>query len=212
MVHTEYHAKVRRGRSTVPIEIAIRARWVESSCLRLRQMGASFRDMAEQITAAGNGDASALDDLPSPDGFTFPPGYRISPKACHKAFTKALYRTPCAEASEMRRLDLERCEEMFLALSDDIARGRVSAMLAGIRVLEHKAKLLGYHRFQSGSSIKAERDQARMIDPKAHNDSADRMRKLLKLLDRSGTHVVASSLEGEPPVKQKALDSSAIQR
>ena len=86
------------GRPRTLTEVHLRARWVEASCIRLKRDGASFREIAKLLTAAGNGDCTILDRLPDPD-FVFPPGYRISAKACHKAFRKAMCRLPNQEAA-----------------------------------------------------------------------------------------------------------------
>jgi hypothetical protein len=53
-------------------------------------------------------------------------------------------REPSFEAREHRRLDTDRCEEMFLSLQPAIKKGDPKAIEAGVRVLTLKAKVVGY--------------------------------------------------------------------
>jgi hypothetical protein len=122
-------------------EQQLRARWVEAETIHLKRMGLSFDAIAEQITRVGLGRASPITTLPQ--NVTFPAGYRITKQACHKAFRKALAREPALEVEEMRKLDNARAEEMYLSLQPGIRQGDIHAIEAGIRVLDHTAKLNG---------------------------------------------------------------------
>jgi hypothetical protein len=135
-----------RWRSTrqtlVMSEALLRARWVEAETLYLKRMGLSFDSIAEQISRVGRGESQAM--VVIPEGVTFPPDYKISRQACHKAFSKALIREPALELEEFRKLDTSRCEEMFMNLQPGIRKGNARAIEVGIRVLDHKAKINGY--------------------------------------------------------------------
>jgi hypothetical protein len=74
----------------------------------------------------------------------FPPDYNITRQACHKAFSKALARQPAIEVEEFRKLDTERCEEMFMNLQPGIRKGNPRAIEAGIKVLGYVGRLNGY--------------------------------------------------------------------
>src|SRR6516225_6994411 len=105
-------------------------------------MGLSFEEIAEQIGRVGRGQAQAIVTIP--DGVTFPPNYRISKQACHKAFIRAMARTPALNVEELRKIDTARSEEMFLNLQPGIRKGNARAIEVGIRVLDHTAKINGY--------------------------------------------------------------------
>src|SRR5271167_3221677 len=64
--------------------------------------------------------------------------------ACHKALSRALKRAPKLEADEMRRLDTDRCEDMFLSLTPSIRQGDPQAVRAAVQVLALKAGINGY--------------------------------------------------------------------
>lgn len=178
-------------------DVSVRARWVEASCVRLRRKGLSFRATARRLTAAGNGDSEALRDLPPIDDVIFPPDYRISPKGCHKAFTKAMFRLPLAEAEEMRRLDLERCEEIFLSLRHGIERGHVPSIQIALAVLEHKAKLLRYGAERSSAARK--KIEPRPSERADGPESPQRLNEILQVLEKAGcvNRVQGSSNNGE---------------
>jgi hypothetical protein len=133
----------RNARSPVVASLDIlRARWVEAEVLRLKTMGLSFEEMAEQITRVGRGKSVAL--VAIPPGVTFPDDYSITRQACHKAFRKALARQPALELEELRKLDNARSEEMFFNLQPGIRKGNVRAIEVGIKVLDHSAKINGH--------------------------------------------------------------------
>lgn len=126
---------------TVPDAVR-RARWVEAETIHLKRMGLSFDAIAEQITRVGRGQAPAMVAMTEPT--SFPPDYQITRQACHKAFTKAIRREPALQVAEFRKLDTERCEEMFLNLQPAIRKGNPRAVEVGLKVLGHTAKINGY--------------------------------------------------------------------
>ena len=134
-----------RGRRS-PLDISDRiliARWVEKEVIRLKKMGVgSFETIAELLTKAGRGDHVPTVSLP--DGVNFPSAYKISKVACAKAYKRRMEREPSFEAREHRRLDTDRCEELFFSLQPGIKRGNTKAIEAGVRVLTLKAKIIGY--------------------------------------------------------------------
>ena len=65
-------------------------------------------------------------------------------QAVHRAFRRAIVRLPNAEAAELRKLDSERLEEMFLSLQAGIRQGDPRSIEVGVKVLVHKAEMNGY--------------------------------------------------------------------
>ena len=105
-------------------------------------MGLSFDAIAEQISRIGRGQATALTTVSA--GISFRPDYSISRQACHKSFRKAIAREPSLEVEELRRLDLARCEEMYLNLQPAVRKGDPRAVEVGLRLLDHSARFNGY--------------------------------------------------------------------
>jgi hypothetical protein len=119
------------------------SRWVEREVIRLKRMGVvSFETIADLLTQAGRGKLVPTVSLP-PD-VTFPPGYSISKMGCCKAYRRRLEREPSFEVREHRRLDIDRCEELFFSLQPDIQKRNLKAIEAALRVLALKAKVIGY--------------------------------------------------------------------
>ena len=123
-------------------ETVLRARWVEAEVVHLKRMGLPFEAIAEQITRIGRGHAQAITLVP--DGVSFPPDYRISRQACHKACRKALAREPALGVEELRKIDHARSEDMFMNLQPAIRKGNMRAIETGIKLLDHSAKIDGY--------------------------------------------------------------------
>jgi hypothetical protein len=126
----------------VVTEAVRRARWIEAEVLYLKRMALSFEAIADQIIRIGRGQAQAMVTIP--DGVTFPPDYRISRQACHRAFRKAIAREPSLELEEFRKLDNARCEDILLNLQPGIRKGNPRSAEVGIKVLDHSAKINGY--------------------------------------------------------------------
>jgi hypothetical protein len=120
----------------------VRSRWIESEVLKLKRLGFTYEKIAEQITAIGQGQAAPL--APLPDDVSFPPDYKITPMGCHKALTRALRRAPRLETDELRRIDTDRCEDMYLYLSPAIKQGDPQAVRAAVQALALKATINGY--------------------------------------------------------------------
>ncbi len=123
-------------------EAVRRARWVEAETIHLKRMGLSFDKIADRITRIGRGQAQAMVAMPEP--ITFPPDYEITRQACHKAYRKASAREPALELEELRKLDNDRSEEMFMNLQPAIRKGHARAIDTGIKLLDHSARINGY--------------------------------------------------------------------
>jgi hypothetical protein len=63
---------------------------------------------------------------------------------CHAALKRAQKRTPKPDADEMRRLDTDRCEDMYLSLTPSIRHGDAQAVRAAVQVLALKAGIKGH--------------------------------------------------------------------
>ena len=127
---------------TVVSADALRARWVESEALHLKRKAFSYENIAEQITQVGRRQKAPV--TPLPEGISFAPDYKITAMGCHKAVRRALRRAPSLNADEMRRLDTDRCEEMYLYLTPGIRQGDPPSVKAAVNVLAHKATINGY--------------------------------------------------------------------
>jgi hypothetical protein len=51
---------------------------------------------------------------------------------------------PSLAAEQFRKLDTDRCEEMFLNLQPGIRKGNPRSVEAGVKVLRHNAQINGY--------------------------------------------------------------------
>jgi hypothetical protein len=122
-------------------ERTLGARWVEAEVIRLKRLGMDFSRIADQITAIGRGRAKSITDLPA--DLHFAENYKISAQGCHQAYQRAIRREPALAVDEYRRIDSDRCEEMLLALQAGIRRGDPRSVEAGVKILSHRAKLLG---------------------------------------------------------------------
>ena len=123
-------------------EAVLRARWIEAETLHLKRIGLSFEAIADQITRIGRQQAQAI--VPIAAGVAFPPDFQISRQAVHKALRRAIARTPILALDEFRKLDTDRCEDMFLNLQPGIRKGNPRSIEAGVKVLRHSAQINGY--------------------------------------------------------------------
>lgn len=121
---------------------SIIARWVEAETLHLKRLGMSYQVIANHIVGIAHGQQQAM--VPIPEHAQFPEEYSISMQAVHRAFRRAIVRLPNAEAVELRKLDTERCEDMFLSLQSGIRKGDPRSVEVGVKVLAHKAEINGY--------------------------------------------------------------------
>ena len=130
------------NKPTVVSADTLRAQWVEMEAMRLKQKGFSYDAIAEQITQVGRGQKVPV--TPLLEDIRFPPDYKITAMGCHKAVRRALRRAPTLEADEMRCVDTDRCEEMYLFLTPGIRQGEPQSVRAVVSVLAHKAAINGY--------------------------------------------------------------------
>jgi len=121
---------------------SIIARWVEGETLHLKRLGMSFHAIADHIVEVAHGRQKAM--VAVPQDAQFPERYEISMQAVHRAFKRAIDRLPNAEAAELRKLDSERLEEMFLSLQPGIRQGDPRSVQAAVRVLAQNAEINGY--------------------------------------------------------------------
>jgi hypothetical protein len=121
---------------------SIIARWVEAETLHLKRLGMGYQAIADHIVEVAQGRQKAM--APVPQDAQFSEGYQISMQAVHRAFRRAIVRLPNAEAAELRKLDSERLEEMFLSLQAGIRKGDPRSIEVGVKVLVHKAEMNGY--------------------------------------------------------------------
>jgi hypothetical protein len=122
------------------------ARWVEAETVRRKQIGFSFCAIADQLTAVGRGQGQPM--IPFPPGMTLPRDYSITYRGVSKAFNNGFRRMPNLEVEQMRRLDTERCEEIYRGLVPGIMRGDPPSGTVAVRALEHKARINGYGAVQ----------------------------------------------------------------
>jgi hypothetical protein len=134
---------IRNGRAPAKLTMrSVVARWVEAETIRRKQMGLSWDMIAEQITQVGRGLAQPLVSFPA--GIRFAPDYSITYRGVAKAFNNGFRRMPNLEVEQMRRLDTERCEDIYRGLVPGIMRGEPPAGTTAVRALEHKARINGY--------------------------------------------------------------------
>jgi hypothetical protein len=81
----------------------------------------SYQAIADHIVGVAHGHQQAM--VPIPEDAQFPKEYRISTQAVHGALRRGIVRLPNAETVELRKLDTERCEDMFLSLQPGIRKG-----------------------------------------------------------------------------------------
>lgn len=118
------------------------ARWVEAEALHLKRLGMSFEKIADHIVAVAHGQQQAM--VPVPEQAQFSEEYSVSAQAVHRAFQRGIARLPNTEAEAYRKLDTERCEDLFLSLQPGIRKGDPRSVEVGVKVLAHKAEINGY--------------------------------------------------------------------
>jgi hypothetical protein len=121
---------------------SIVARWVEAETLHLKRLGMSYQEIADHIVAVVHGKRQAM--VPIPEQAQFTQEYSVSAQAIHRAFHRGIARLPNTEAEAFRKLDTERCEDMFLSLQPGIRKGDPRSVEVGVKVLAHKAEINGY--------------------------------------------------------------------
>ena len=141
MGHRNSDGTFRGGHPTKVTNRTLVARFVETEVTRLKGSGMSFCEISVQITSVGRGEAKATTDPPAE--LQFPPGFSITSQGCHKAYRRAMRREPALAAQEHRRLDTERCEELYRSLQAGLRRGDPRSIEAAVKVMQHKSRLLG---------------------------------------------------------------------
>jgi hypothetical protein len=140
MTKRQPDGKWRSRRQAVVISAAVlRARWIEAEALHLKVMGLSFQAIAEHLTRVGHSQTQPLTKIS--EGVTFPPDYKISRQACFKAVQKTLGRETALRVEQLRKIDNARSEELFLNLQPDVRKGKVPAIVAAVKVLDHAARI-----------------------------------------------------------------------
>jgi hypothetical protein len=132
-------------RSNQPQRLTIKsitARWVEAETLHLKRLGMSYQAIADHIMGVAHGKQQAV--VPLPEHSSFSEDYRISAQAIHRAFQRGLVRLPNGEAAELRKLDNERCEDLYLALQPGMRKGDPRSIEVAVKVLIHKSEINGY--------------------------------------------------------------------
>jgi len=73
----------------------------------------------------------------------YPPDYSISPMAVSKAFRRFTQHNKPHSLLEMRRIDTQRCEDIFKAFLPALLKGDCRAGIVAIAALKHKARING---------------------------------------------------------------------
>ena len=96
----------------------IKSKERQAQALELRKAGATYRQIAEQL------------------------GYR-SPQAAHKSVTSALKKLVEEPAKELRKMELERLDGMFIVMYRQAKQGILGAVDRCLRIMERRSKMLG---------------------------------------------------------------------
>jgi hypothetical protein len=184
--HPDGRFRGNRAKSELTPKVLI-SRWVEQQVIRLKIMGASFEAIAGLLTQSGRGDF--VPTVCPPSGVTFPPGYSISKMGCCKAYRRALDREPSLEAREHLKTDIARSEELYLSLQPGIKKGDPKAIEAAIRILNHKAKIIGYldpSKMAVNEGLETKRGENKEVVYSAEddNETISMFREAVALLNR----------------------------
>jgi hypothetical protein len=115
-----------------------RTQWVEGQSYRLAISGFSSSQAAEVITKMGRG------LLPGRlEGVEYPHDYSISSMAVSKAFRRFTQHNKPHSLLEMRRIDTQRCEDIFKAFLPALVKGDCRVGIVAIAALRHKARING---------------------------------------------------------------------
>ena len=174
----------------------LRARWLEGEVLRLKRLGFSFEVIAQHVTEVGRGQRAPL--TPLPENLGFPPDYSITPMGCHRALSRALRRAPRLEADELRRIDTDRCEDMYLALSLPIRQGDPQAVRAAVQVLALKAAINGYKSSEMELKVSPGSGWSSVL---TKDQTVDLFKEAMALLINNGIGIeeMARAADLEPP-------------
>lgn len=100
----------------------LQAREHEEKALELRRAGYSYKEIGAQLGIS-----------------------RIGAYQCVMRVLAAYESDIKENVPAVRRLELERCDAMTKALAKRVAKGDVKAILADLRVMDHRAKLTGIY-------------------------------------------------------------------
>jgi hypothetical protein len=139
-----------------------RSRWAESEALRLKKLGMSDADIANQIVRIAKGEATPLEPLP-PD-VTFPENFTYSRQAVAKAVSRALPRIPNFEAGDFLKLTIERLEGAVLQSQVALQRREPGAVQYLVYVVSTQAKLLGMPKRKIEKPAGAETQSANLLN------------------------------------------------
>src|ERR1700688_814689 len=88
------------------------ALWVQGEAYRMVIAGMTQREIAQVITEMGRGLRPGR-----LEGVEYPPDYRISQQAVTLAFRRYCQRNPVPGIAEMRRIDTQRCDDIYRAMA-----------------------------------------------------------------------------------------------
>lgn len=164
---------------------SIIARWIEAETLHLKQLGMSFREIAEHIIRVAQSGEKAVTEVPQ----EVPLPNRISLQAVHRAFQRAIARLPKLEAEAFRQVDNARSEAMLLNLQPAIRNRDTRAIDTAVRILDHQAKINGYVAAQKhelvgkgGAPLKVEVNGPRPMTQEQRRQRALEVVKLMREL------------------------------
>src|SRR3984893_9867384 len=92
--------------------------WVEAQVYGMVIAGMTQREIAQVITAEGRGIRPGR-----LEGIEYPTNYKISQQAVQKAFRRYCQRNPVPGLAEMRRVDTQRCDDIYRAMLPIIRSG-----------------------------------------------------------------------------------------
>jgi len=131
----------RRGSKTASARTLL-AQWVQSETDRLFGSGRySFASIARLLTRAANGDPEARALVRMPPRLRFRSGYRITPQACCQAYNRV--HVPVLDADSMRRLNIQRLEDVLLQTQAGTLKGHPGWLGLAIKVVMAIARLDG---------------------------------------------------------------------
>lgn len=129
---------------TRPGKTQLTARQKEARAMELRMTGAKYKQIAEAV------------------------GYR-SEASAYKAVKRAMLRTIQEPADELRKLEVERLDQMLMALWRDAMNGKWLAIDRCLKIMERRAVMLGL-----------DAPQRRVVDVITHDAFAEAMEELNK--------------------------------
>jgi hypothetical protein len=113
--------------------------WAEAQAYRFIVGRLTQQETAQAITEMGRGIRPGR-----LEGVEYPPDYKISQPGVLKAFRRYCQRKPPPGLAEMRRVDTQRCDDIYRAMLSIIrggGRGTALAADAATRALAHKARI-----------------------------------------------------------------------